>query len=58
VVKNGGQEYMCNDCYDELYGEDGWEDAHFANEMYNKGRKDAWSEVVKMAKGDWELKKT
>lgn len=52
----GGQEQICNWCHAELYDEGGWEDAHLLNEMYNKGRKNAWAEVVKLSKGDWELK--
>lgn len=55
VKKNGGQEYMCEVCSEEIYEDGGWEDAHFANEMFNKGRKSAWAEIVKIAQKDWTL---
>jgi len=47
---------MCEHCHEEIYEDGGWEDAHFANEMFNKGRKSAWAEIVKMTQKDWTLR--
>lgn len=41
VVKSGGQESMCNICWEELYEEGGYEDAKLMNEMYRMGEQHA-----------------
>jgi hypothetical protein len=41
VMKNGGQQYMCEHCHEEIYEDGGYEDAHLMNELYRKGEQHA-----------------
>lgn len=56
VKKSGDQLHMCDFCFEDIYEDGGWEDAHLMDEMFNKGRKNAYTEIVKIAQGDWELR--
>jgi hypothetical protein len=40
-MKNGGQQYMCEHCHEEIYEDGGYEDAHLMNELYRKGEQHA-----------------
>lgn len=55
LMMNGGQEQPCEICHEEIYVDGGWEDAQLLNEMFDRGRKNAWTEIVKMAQKDWTL---
>lgn len=40
---------VCEQCY---------EDAHLLNDMYTKGQRDAWADIVKISREAWTIEKS